>query len=110
MLNTQRDPETNRLGERQDGRDLIQEWLDSRSLLGNAQYVWEQTGFNAVDPATTDYLLGKHSFNPLYISNTVDCTFSDHGDHSITFSMSTVSRKQEVVKTHILLFLSEFFL
>ena len=70
MLNTQRDPETNRLGERQDGRDLIQEWLDSRSFLGNAQYVWEQTGFDAVDPATTDYLLGKHVFCKAHQLNT----------------------------------------
>ncbi|MGR9051331.1 MAG: alkaline phosphatase [Gammaproteobacteria bacterium] len=49
------DPEGGGKGERQDGRDLTQEWLAKYS---NARYVWNRQQFDAIDPATTDHLLG----------------------------------------------------
>lgn len=41
-------------GDREDGRDLTQEWL----AQPNSAYVWDQAGFDAVDPSSTDHLLG----------------------------------------------------
>ncbi|XP_072014271.1 alkaline phosphatase, tissue-nonspecific isozyme-like [Amphiura filiformis] len=61
MLNTERDPETNRLGKREDGRDLIKEWVAAKSQLGTAKYVWEKSEFDAIDPPNVDYLLGLFS-------------------------------------------------
>ncbi|XP_070543597.1 alkaline phosphatase-like [Ptychodera flava] len=60
MLNTQRDPEAGILpqfGDRQDGRDLIKEWVDGKPE-GSAVYVWNEDDFENVDPTKTDYLLG----------------------------------------------------
>ena len=59
MPNTQRDPETNRIGSRKDGRDLIQEWVATRAKLGTAKYVWEKAGFDAINSVETDYLMGN---------------------------------------------------
>jgi alkaline phosphatase len=42
-------------GERNDSRDLTAEWLTS---YANAAYVWNRSQFHAIDPATTDHLLG----------------------------------------------------
>ena len=42
-------------GARADGRDLTSEWT---STLENAAYVWNSAGFDAVDLAMTDHLLG----------------------------------------------------
>jgi alkaline phosphatase len=52
---TMADPEDeDRTGERLDGRDLTQDWLGKM----NSAYVWNQEQFDAVDPASTDHLLG----------------------------------------------------
>ena len=59
MRSDQIDPEWGSPGERLDGRDLIQEWVVAKSKLGTAKYVWEQTGFDAINAADTDYLLGE---------------------------------------------------
>ncbi len=57
MTNTQVDPEyPSKKGARKDGRDLTAEWVSSRGV--NAKYVWNKTGFDAIDPSNTDYLLG----------------------------------------------------
>lgn len=54
--NTMDDPEdAGRKGERLDGRDLTAEWAAKSS---KHSYVWNQAGFDAVDPNTTDHLLG----------------------------------------------------
>jgi len=69
-------PETTRdvedpsdFGERQDGRNLVQEWLDARATEGMAegsyQYVWNDTTFRDIDPEQTDYVLGL--FNPSHM-------------------------------------------
>lgn len=42
-------------GKRRDGRDLTQEW---RLKHHNADYVWNKAQFDAVNPASTDHLLG----------------------------------------------------
>jgi alkaline phosphatase len=56
MPNTKTDPEyTTQKGRRTDGRDLTLEW---QSIYNNSNYVWDQAGFDAVNPATTDHLLG----------------------------------------------------
>jgi alkaline phosphatase len=52
---TMADPEdADATGNRLDGRDLTQDWLTKT----NSVYVWNQAQFDAVDPATTDHLLG----------------------------------------------------
>ncbi len=52
----QADPEEgNKHGERDDGRNLTQEWLDN---YANAAFVWNLDQFNAIDPEETDHLLG----------------------------------------------------
>jgi len=58
MPDTIADPEdagSNR-GRRKDGRDLTAEWVQTRGA--GAKFVFDATGFNAADPATTPYLLG----------------------------------------------------
>ncbi|MCZ6670778.1 MAG: alkaline phosphatase [Acidobacteria bacterium] len=55
LPDTVADPEEpDRTGGRADGRDLTEEWLRS---TGSA-YIWNQAGFDAVDPAATRHLLG----------------------------------------------------
>ena len=46
-------------GRRDDGKDLIQTWIDGRSLLGQASYVWNRTDLLQQDTANLDYLLGN---------------------------------------------------
>lgn len=56
MPNTMSDPEyPSQKGRRADGRDLTLEWM---SKYNNSEYVWNQAGFDAVDPKRTDHLLG----------------------------------------------------
>ncbi|XP_006822494.2 alkaline phosphatase-like [Saccoglossus kowalevskii] len=53
------DPEDPELrGERLDGRNLIDEWVDSIPDGINAQYVWNQEQFDNVDTDNIEYLLG----------------------------------------------------
>ena len=52
----QTDPEyPNKKGERLDGRDLIQEWVDKHP---NSQYVWNKTGFDQIDVNKVDHVIG----------------------------------------------------
>ncbi|MDX1951063.1 MAG: alkaline phosphatase [Verrucomicrobiota bacterium] len=54
--NTIPDPEdAGRVGERLDGRDLTSEWS---AKSPKHKYVWNKAGFDAINPATTDNLLG----------------------------------------------------
>lgn len=56
LPNTANDPEdSGRKGERTDGRDLSAEWL---AQYANSAYVWRKAEFDAINPATTDHLLG----------------------------------------------------
>ncbi|XP_037051927.1 alkaline phosphatase-like [Bradysia coprophila] len=45
-------------GFRNDGRDLIDEWLAEKRSRGNASYIWSNQGLKAIDHENTDYLLG----------------------------------------------------
>ena len=44
-------------GDRDDGQDLIQMWLDKHNSEASA-YVWNASAFNDIDPLKTDRLLG----------------------------------------------------
>ena len=45
-------------GQRTDGRNIVDEWLSDKDS-SKAQYVWNLEDFDAVDPATTDHLIGN---------------------------------------------------
>jgi alkaline phosphatase len=56
LPDTAEDPEdAGSFGEREDGRDLTSEWL---AKYTNSAFVWNRGQFDAIDPATTDHLLG----------------------------------------------------
>jgi alkaline phosphatase len=74
------DPEYGVAGKRKDGRDLTAEWLDKHS---NAKYVWNKAGFDAIDPGTTDHLLGL--FEPSHVHYEADRVAHDKaGEPSLT--------------------------
>ena len=57
MSNNMRDPEySDKTGDRQDGLDLTQEWINKRP---NSIYVWNKEQFDKIDPETVDKVLGK---------------------------------------------------
>jgi len=59
-INTTIDPEYGSENHRTDGRDLIDEWLQVHNTAGfHAEYVWNKTEFEKIDPVTTDKLLGN---------------------------------------------------
>lgn len=52
----QSDPEyPDKKGERLDGRDLIQMWLDNHN---NSQYVWNKQQFDQIDVKKVDHVIG----------------------------------------------------
>lgn len=54
---TQQDPEyPTQVGRRTDGRDLTSEWTGKYG--SGSAYVWNKAQFDAINPATTDHLLG----------------------------------------------------
>lgn len=56
LPDTLTDPEeSSKKGGRKDGRDLTQEWLAKQP---KSAYVYDQQGFDAIDPKNTDHLLG----------------------------------------------------
>ncbi|MFK7863096.1 MAG: alkaline phosphatase [Pseudohongiellaceae bacterium] len=61
------DPETGGSGQRLDGRNLSQEWLEN---YDNSAYVWNRQQFNDIDPSSTDHLLGL--FNPSHMEYSID--------------------------------------
>ncbi|XP_070542095.1 alkaline phosphatase, tissue-nonspecific isozyme-like [Ptychodera flava] len=76
MTNATEDPEDSSLkGRRTDGRDLISEWKGNLSDGFSAEYVWNKTHFDAVDPKSTDYLFGLFEYGHMeYESNRVNDT------------------------------------
>lgn len=57
----QSDPEyPSKMGERLDGKDLIQQWLDKHE---NSKYVWNQTGFDEIDPQKVDHVIGLFEYS-----------------------------------------------
>ncbi|XP_015749104.1 PREDICTED: alkaline phosphatase-like [Acropora digitifera] len=68
MSNNTRDPEyANKTGDRQDGRDLTQEWVNKHS---NSTYVWNKEEFDKIDPEKVDKVLGL--FEPSHMQYEVD--------------------------------------
>ena len=46
-------------GERLDGRNLINEWVNKHS---NSLYVWKKTAFDQIDVEKTDHVMGEVLF------------------------------------------------
>ncbi len=77
---TATDPEYGIAGKRKDGRDLTTEWVSKHT---NAQYVWNKDQFAAIDPKTTDHLLGL--FEPSHVHFEADRVAHDKaGEPSLT--------------------------
>lgn len=71
------DPEE--MGARADGQNLTEVWTEQYE---NAAYVWNQEQFDAVDPATTDHLLGL--FEPSHVQYEADRADDTAGEPSLT--------------------------
>ncbi len=81
LPNTFSDPEYPATkGRRLDGRNLPNEWVSTRG--GASAYVWNAAGFNAIDPADTDYLLGL--FELSHMQYEADRTLDTGGEPSLT--------------------------
>ena len=66
MHQNQTDPEyPDKKGDRGDGRDLIQEWLDKRP---NSHYVWNKTAFDQIDVNKVDRVIGTSIMSKLLLS------------------------------------------
>lgn len=77
--NTEADPEYDgRTGIRSDGRNLQEEWVQQ---YPRSAYVWDQAGFDAVDPNTTDHLLGL--FEPSHMRYEADRAEDIAGEPSL---------------------------
>ena len=72
------DPEYETSGERQDERDLTEEWLENYK---NSYFVWNQQQFDAIDPKTTDHLLGL--FEPSHMHYNHDRSVDEAGEPSL---------------------------
>ena len=78
MPDSQRDPEHPiKSGKRTDGRDLIAEYLS----ITTGQYVWNKRQFDAVNPKTTQYLLGL--FQPSHMHYEHDRQTDKAGEPSL---------------------------
>lgn len=77
------DPEyPDKTGNRKDGRNLTDEWLATRTVANlRAKYVWNLGDFNAVDPDTSDALLGL--FEPSHMQYEKNRVTTDDGEPSI---------------------------
>ena len=73
------DPEDLGKGEREDGRDLTQEWL---SKYKRSAYVWNKAQFDAVDADHTEHLLGL--FNMSHMRYEADRGNDVGGEPSLT--------------------------
>ncbi len=71
------DPEE--MGARTDGRNLTKRWTEKYE---NSAYVWNKEQFDAVDPATTDHLLGL--FDPSHLQYEADRADDTAGEPSLT--------------------------
>ncbi len=77
---TMTDPEdAEETGARLDGQNLTRKWT---SQYQNAAYVWNKKQFDAVDPATTDHLLGL--FEPSHMQYEADRTDDPSGEPSLS--------------------------
>ena len=70
-------------GSRTDERDLTQAWVDGRD---GAVYIWNQEGFDAIDPATTGPVLGL--FNASHMEYEADRAEDVGGEPSLSEMVS----------------------
>ncbi|XP_019621363.1 PREDICTED: alkaline phosphatase-like [Branchiostoma belcheri] len=70
----------NRYGTRQDGRNLLEEWVTRKP--GTAQFVWNMDEFNAIDSNKTDYLLGL--FEPHHMKFSIDRELDSAGEPTLS--------------------------
>jgi alkaline phosphatase len=80
MPKTMVDPEYGSKGRRNDGRNLTAEWVSSRGA--DAKYVWNKTGFDAIDPAKTSHVLGL--FENSHLQYEADRAADKSGEPSLT--------------------------
>ncbi len=73
------DPENGGKGERMDGRDLTQEWLNQYQ---NPAYVWNKAQFDKIDAEKTDHLLGL--FEMSHMQYNLDTKTDTAGEPSLT--------------------------
>lgn len=66
-------------GDRSDGRDLISEW---QAAYPDGSYVWDQAGFDAIDPNTTSRVFGL--FNESHMRYEADRHNDISGEPSLT--------------------------
>lgn len=69
----------NKAGKRKDGKDLTKAWVENFS---KAAYVWDKKGFDAIDVANTDHLLGL--FNPSHMEYEADRADDVGGEPSLS--------------------------
>ena len=73
------DPEYRRPGARIDNRNLTLEWRNRHS---NSAYVWNKQQFDAIDPSTTDHLLGL--FEPSHMQYSADMGNDGAGEPTLS--------------------------
>uniref|UniRef100_A0AAQ5ZAG1 alkaline phosphatase n=1 Tax=Amphiprion ocellaris TaxID=80972 RepID=A0AAQ5ZAG1_AMPOC len=80
---TMQDPEyPTEMGSRDDGQNLVLEWTTNKK---NVKYVWRKAEFDAVNPATTDFLMGL--FEP------GDCRYELERNPSMDPSLAEMTEK-----------------
>lgn len=89
LSNNDLDPESGNITNgRKDGRNLIDVWQQKQQELGRAyKYVWNQTSFEAVVPAETDYLLG------LFNKDHMNFELERHNDKAGEPSLAEMAKK-----------------
>lgn len=90
--NTTAIDEENRAGYRTDGRDLINEWIEERSSVGNSEYVWHKRDLMSVDVENTDYLLGLFEHDHCRYQQEINDNNLQHQEPSLSEMMSVAIR------------------
>lgn len=80
LPNTQQDPEYGKPGKRQDGRDLVAEWRQTRGE--HASVIMDKASFDAADAAQIDHLLGL--FENSHMQYELDRAKDKGGEPSLT--------------------------
>ncbi len=73
------DPETGLPGNRHDGRDLTQEWLQQYT---NSSYIWNKQQFDALSTESIQHILGL--FNPSHMQYEIDRSKDKAGEPSLS--------------------------
>jgi alkaline phosphatase len=77
--NTPDPEEKQNIGKRGDGRNLISEWLGK---YPNSKFIWDQKGFDDIDPKNSDHILGL--FSPEKMSYEADRKNDIAGEPSLS--------------------------